>query len=102
MVDGDERVLRDVHVGVVLEPHQAKHKEQAESMIKHIRAGIAVARADPAALVLFSGGATRANAGPLTATNIADTPRKMISARITTSTQAVITIRRWSFSNKRR
>ena len=50
----------------VLEPHQAKHKEQAESMIKHIRAGIAVARADPAALVLFSGGATRANAGPLT------------------------------------
>ena len=48
-----------------LEPHQAKYNDQAVSMLRHIRAGTTVARNDPNALLLFSGGATRANAGPL-------------------------------------
>ncbi|OSX78201.1 hypothetical protein BU14_0116s0021 [Porphyra umbilicalis] len=45
----------------VLEGFQAG---QVASMVAHIRAGVAVAAADPAALLVFSGGQTRARAGP--------------------------------------
>lgn len=38
---------------------------QVATFLEHMQAGVAAAAANPAALLLFSGGATRASAGPL-------------------------------------
>ncbi|XP_038898950.1 uncharacterized protein C57A10.07 [Benincasa hispida] len=47
----------------VLESYQ-KHSGQAATFISHIKEGIEIAAMDDAALLLFSGGETRKNAGP--------------------------------------
>lgn len=47
----------------VLESYQ-KHPGQAATFISHIKEGIEIAAMDDAALLLFSGGETRKNAGP--------------------------------------
>lgn len=46
-----------------LEPYQ-KHPGQASSFVDHIRAGVEAAAGDDDALLLFSGGETRQDAGP--------------------------------------
>lgn len=53
------------------EPYQARIPGQAESLLDHMRAGVAAVAGPPpegggGALLLFSGGATRLAAGPLT------------------------------------
>ncbi|KAL0560372.1 hypothetical protein IC582_000773 [Cucumis melo] len=47
----------------VLESYQ-KHPGQAATFISHIKEGVEIAAMDDAALLLFSGGETRKNAGP--------------------------------------
>ena len=47
----------------VLESYQ-KHPGQAATFVSHIKEGIEIAAMDDAALLLFSGGETRKNAGP--------------------------------------
>lgn len=46
-----------------LEPYQ-RHPGQAATFVAHVRAGVAAAARDGAALLLFSGGETRSEAGP--------------------------------------
>lgn len=46
-----------------LEPYQ-KHPGQAATFITHIQKGVEIAANDDAALLLFSGGETRKDAGP--------------------------------------
>jgi len=47
-----------------LEPYQ-RVPGQVDSFLEHIRGGVLEAAADPHALLLFSGGETRASAGPI-------------------------------------
>ena len=44
-------------------PYQ-RHHDAAETFVAHIQRGVAAAAADPRALLVFSGGETRAEAGP--------------------------------------
>lgn len=46
-------------------PYQ-RHRGLPQAIAAHIEAGMEVARKDPASLLLFSGGETRASTGPLT------------------------------------
>lgn len=46
-----------------LEPYQ-KNPGQAATFVAHIQGGVEIAAKDEAALLLFSGGETRKNAGP--------------------------------------
>lgn len=50
----------------VWEPYQRGVPGQADSLIDHMRAGVTAVAANADALLLFSGGATRLAAGPLT------------------------------------
>jgi hypothetical protein len=54
----------DVQSSWYLEPYQ-RVPGQVDSFLEHIRGGVLQAAADPRALLLFSGGETRASAGPI-------------------------------------
>ena len=46
-----------------LEPYQ-RHQDLPQALVSHIKAGVDLAAVDPEALLIFSGGQTRAAAGP--------------------------------------
>eukprot|EP00192_Tetraselmis_astigmatica_P025250 CAMPEP_0117698674 /NCGR_PEP_ID=MMETSP0804-20121206/29880_1 /TAXON_ID=1074897 /ORGANISM="Tetraselmis astigmatica, Strain CCMP880" /LENGTH=231 /DNA_ID=CAMNT_0005512991 /DNA_START=731 /DNA_END=1423 /DNA_ORIENTATION=- len=48
-----------------LEPYQKGIPGQVDSFVQHVKIGVAVAAADPQALLLFSGGQTREAVGPI-------------------------------------